>query len=145
MAALIQYVNGVPAIKFPLDELSTCIGRALVSDICIDNKFVSKKHALIEVDESDGISSDRAFYIRDLNSTNHTYVNKTAVKHIRLKDRDRINIGNEVFVFEQDDSDSEIADVILFSEDQDQIDKHGLELNQGAEPGERFSRRLNLF
>lgn len=145
MAALIQYVNGVPAIKFPLDELSTCIGRALVSDICIDNKFVSKKHALIEVDESDGISSDRAFYIRDLNSTNHTYVNKTAVKHIRLKDRDRINIGNEVFVFEQDDSDSEIADVILFSEDQEQIDKHGLELNQGAEPGERFSRRLNLF
>ena len=145
MAALIQYVNGVPAIKFPLDELSTCIGRALVSDICIDNKFVSKKHALIEVDESDGISGDRAFYIRDLNSTNHTYVNKTAVKHIRLKDRDRINIGNEIFVFEQDDSDSEIADVILFSEDQEQIDKHGLEFNQGAEPGERFSRRLNLF
>ena len=145
MAALIQYVNGVPAIKFPLDDGSICIGRALVSDICIDNKFVSKKHALIEPGESDEISGGKAFYVRDLNSTNHTYVNKTVVKHTRLKDKDRIYIGNEVFVFEQDNSESEVSDLNLYPEQQDQVEKLAPEIEQSAEPMERFSRRLNLF
>ncbi|MGD8483815.1 MAG: FHA domain-containing protein [Thioalkalispiraceae bacterium] len=145
MAALIQYVNGVPAIKFSLDELSTYIGRASASDICIDDKYVSKQHALIEVASRQQATEQQAFYIRDLDSTNHTYVNEVPVKRARLKNRDSIRIGEEYFVFEQEEGEEEIAELKAFPGQEQQVSALTSELQDAPKLNKRFSRRLKLF
>ncbi|MEJ2449567.1 MAG: FHA domain-containing protein [Gammaproteobacteria bacterium] len=59
--------------------------------------FVSKHHAIIEiVEEEEGL----AFYLQDLASTNHTYVNDRAIVRTRLHDGDMIRIGKNSFKFD---------------------------------------------
>lgn len=145
MAALIQYVDGIPAIKFSLDELSTYIGRASVCDIYLADKFVSKQHALIEVSDNNKVPGHKEFFIRDLDSTNHTYVNDEPVKHIRLKDKDAIRIGEEIFIFEQDENTPELAELKAFPGQEDQVEKLNSELTHSIKLNPKFSRRLKLF
>lgn len=144
MAALIQYVDGIPAIKFSLDELSTYIGRTSACDIYLANKFVSKQHALIEVSENTGEPEKKDFFIRDLDSTNHTYVNDEPVKHIRLKDKDAIRIGEEIFIFEENENADEIAELKAFPGQEQQVEKLNADKTSSVKPNPRFSRRLKL-
>lgn len=99
MAELIQYANGVPGIKWPLDKTIICIGRSdSKNDISLDDAFASKSHAQIEVvvnDEQSGVD----YYLRDMKSTNHTYLNQTPVEHTRLSHNDTVVIGKSKFVF----------------------------------------------
>ncbi len=70
------------------------IGRDMGCSIRIDDPLVSRKHALIE------FVSDRAF-IKDLGSTNATYVNKNPLKpgeQKRLRKGDIIKIGKAEIV-----------------------------------------------
>jgi pSer/pThr/pTyr-binding forkhead associated (FHA) protein len=138
MAALIQFANGVPAIKFSLQELSTCIGRGLDSDICIADKFVSKQHAIIEARQSKANQQQQDYYIRDLDSTNCTYVNDTPVKRARLKDKDIVRIGEEQFVFESSSQEPLCADVMAFPGQEDTVEKQ-------TEDNSKFSRRIKLY
>jgi predicted component of type VI protein secretion system len=65
------------------------VGRDSACDIVLDNKLVSKKHALIQKIKDD-------FFITDLNSTNGTFVNKDRVpegKYVKLEPGDKIKIG----------------------------------------------------
>ena len=144
MASLIQYVDGVPSIKFSLEELSTYIGRASASDICLSDKFVSKQHALIEVRENKTAACGLDFFIRDLDSMNRTFVNETPVKRVRLKDQDTIRIGEEEFIFTQDDSDTEIAELKAFPGQEERVDELTSEMKYAVKPNKRFSRRLKL-
>lgn len=99
MAELIQYANGVPGIKWPLDKTIIRIGRAdNLNDIPIDDAFASKAHAQIEII----INEDRTgleYYLRDLQSTNHTYLNRSTVSHTKLAHNDTLMIGKSKFVF----------------------------------------------
>lgn len=49
------------------------IGRDLINDVVIDDPLASRKHAIIE-------KVGETFYIRDLKSTNSTYVNSNPLK-----------------------------------------------------------------
>ncbi len=65
------------------------IGRDPSCDIVLDNKLVSKKHALIQKIKDD-------FFITDLHSTNGTFVNKERIpegKYRKLEPGDKIKIG----------------------------------------------------
>lgn len=99
MAELIQYANGVPGIKWPLDKAIVRIGRSdNKNDISLDDAFASKSHAQIEiVCNENGTGLD--YYVRDLQSTNHTYLNQTPVEHIKLSHNDTLVIGKSKFVF----------------------------------------------
>ena len=99
MAELIQYANGVPGIKWPLDKTIIRIGRSdHNNDISLDDGFASKSHAQIEIICSqDG--TDLEYYVRDLKSTNHTYLNQMPVEHSRLSHNDTLVIGKSKFVF----------------------------------------------
>lgn len=146
MAVLIQYANGAPAIKFSLGELQTCIGRGLESDICVPDNFVSKQHAIIEAKPSNSGQRQQDFYIRDLDSTNHTYVNDLPVKKARLKDRDIIRIGEEEFVFECSAEQEQDFDALAaFPRQEDTIEQLSTDVEQAVEPDKRFSRRLRVF
>lgn len=148
MAALIQYANGVPAIKFSLEELQTCIGRGMDSDICIVDKYVSKQHAMIEVKQKSD-QKEKDFYLRDMDSTNHTYVNDVRVKTVRLKDKDIIRIGEEEFVFEisnsSDSEDHTLADLKPFPGQEENVDRLKETMKEGPELNKKFSRRLKLY
>jgi diguanylate cyclase (GGDEF)-like protein len=78
--------------KYNLDAASIIIGRSSKSDIQIDQESVSRNHARI-------INSGKSILIRDLGSTNGTYVNDELVDEYVLRDRDLVKIGRTIFKF----------------------------------------------
>lgn len=79
------------------------IGRKY-GNILIEDEMVSKKHAQID------IIDDEIFYIKDLASTNGTYVNGNKISYYKLKERDKIKIGNTILKFLKNFYDENIAD-----------------------------------
>ena len=61
-------------------------------DIIINDPETSRKHCAIDIYEN-------KFVIRDLESTNGTFINDTRVKEDLLKEGDRIRIGNTLLTF----------------------------------------------
>ncbi len=98
MAILIQYANGVPGVKFSLDSEEITIGRALDNDISVDDEFVSKKHAVIQL-MHDELTDRVDCILIDNDSTNHIYVNNKKISAHRLEENDRIHIGQNEFRF----------------------------------------------
>ena len=74
---------------YKLNKERISIGRNRLSQIVINNNTISKDHAIIEFDE------DNNAIIKDLNSSNGTYVNgqRLKVMPMRLKTGDKITFG----------------------------------------------------
>ena len=98
-ASMIQLHDGVIIAKFPLDKPEVRIGRDPDSDIFIDDKVVSLEHAAVEVVADPDRPNNRKYFIRDLGSTNSTFVNDKAVTHQKLMNEDLIRIGWTTFRF----------------------------------------------
>ncbi|MDR1775639.1 MAG: DUF3662 and FHA domain-containing protein [Actinomycetes bacterium] len=62
------------------------IGRSREVELCVEDKNASRVHAELSYDGD-------AWQITDLGSTNGTQVNERAVKHLELRDGDRIVVG----------------------------------------------------
>ena len=77
---------------FTLQGQSIIVGRASKSDIHIDQESVSRSHCKI-------INTGTAVLLRDLGSTNGTYVNDELVDEYILRDGDLIKIGRCIFKF----------------------------------------------
>lgn len=82
----IEVLDGKKGI-FNLRKRRTVFGRS-DGDFNINDPNVSKKHMVIEVWSGDNI------YVRDLSSTNGTYLNGVRVISSKLKDGDSIQIGS---------------------------------------------------
>src|SRR3954467_2685363 len=78
--------------KFNLDSPNVIIGRSSKSEIQIDQESVSRNHAKI-------INTGKSIILRDLGSTNGTYVNDQLIDEYVLKDGDFIKIGRTIFKF----------------------------------------------
>lgn len=66
------------------------IGRESDNDVIVDNKLASRHHALIQ-------KIKNAYFIRDEESTNGTFVNGIRIpagKYVKLNPGDKITIGN---------------------------------------------------
>lgn len=72
------------------------IGRKSSNDIVIDNLAVSGNHARIE-------SVSSTFVVRDLDSTNGTFVNKKKVSMHNLRHGDVLIIGKHELIFDRSD------------------------------------------
>jgi len=73
---------------FKIDRPSITIGRADDSDVYLNDDGVSRQHAqLIRY-------SNEVMILKDLDSTNGTYINGQPIKAKALKDGDRIQIGS---------------------------------------------------
>ena len=69
------------------------IGRDPANDLVIDHKLASRRHARFEQDET-------GFYIRDLDSTNGTYLNgERVVDRQLLRNNDEVWVADTVMVF----------------------------------------------
>jgi adenylate cyclase len=77
--------------EFPLLE-RTSLGRHPNNSLRLVDREVSKEHCLIE-------RTGAAFLLKDLNSSNGTFVNGRKIREMRLKDGDEISLGNSRLVF----------------------------------------------
>ena len=91
--ACLVVINGVDlGKKYNLTQESTVIGRSSKVDIQIDEESISRNHAVIELDGDELV-------IRDLKSTNGTFVNDRPVEKRGLRDGDQVKIGRTIFKF----------------------------------------------
>jgi len=90
---------------------SVTIGRNDSNDIVIDNLAVSASHARIE-------SVSASFIIKDLGSTNGTFVNEKLVSAHGLRNNDVILVGKHTLIFDRSD-----LDRLRNQEDQDNADE----------------------
>ena len=79
--------------SFPLAQDRIVMGRALSSDIAIEDLNVSRTHAEIRRE------SAAAWSIADLGSTNGTLVNGRHIASIMLQEGDRVTLGTTTFLF----------------------------------------------
>jgi type II secretory pathway predicted ATPase ExeA len=78
--------DGEIVAKRELTEKQYIIGRTDLADIVIEDAYVSKVHAMLQVYAN-------VVVLLDLNSTNGTTVNSTAVQKTILRDNDIISLG----------------------------------------------------
>jgi len=76
----------------PLDKPVIKLGRNINNDIFLENISISRNHAIFNV-RTDGV------YIRDNNSKNGIVLNNKRINEAKLKDKDKIVIGNYVIYF----------------------------------------------
>ncbi|RMD98262.1 MAG: FHA domain-containing protein [Deltaproteobacteria bacterium] len=70
----------------PLDQPKITVGRDPSNTLCLEGQKVSRHHAVI-------VRKNGRCYIKDLNSSNGTYVNGEKIAEKRLEDGDRITMG----------------------------------------------------
>lgn len=100
MAKVVQLHEGVAINKFELgDKPMLRIGRDPDSDIFIDSTVVSNAHAVIEVKDNPESDGAPEYYIKDLNSTNGTFVNDQKIQQQKLQHNDMIRVGWNNFKF----------------------------------------------
>ncbi|MDH5446020.1 MAG: FHA domain-containing protein [Gammaproteobacteria bacterium] len=169
MAELIQYANGVPGIKWPLDKTVVRIGRSEnLNDIAVDDAYASKSHAQIEVVFNQD-TSELEYYVRDLESTNHTFHNQSPIQHVKLSHNDTVMVGKSKFVVliegvreyvsaeqatvitaeKTKNAEESLAEVVeeitrefKHAEDEDDLDSTIFASESGRH---KFSRRLNIY
>ena len=78
--------------EYNLNSASLVIGRSSKCDIQIDQESISRNHSKI-------VNTGKSILIRDLGSTNGTYVNDEPVDEYVLRDGDLIKIGQTIFKF----------------------------------------------
>jgi diguanylate cyclase (GGDEF)-like protein len=78
--------------KYNVDEDTIIIGRSSKANIQIDQESVSRNHCKL-------INTGKTIMLRDLGSTNGTYVNDELVDEYVLRDGDFIKIGRCIFKF----------------------------------------------
>lgn len=99
MAILVQYKNNVAGVKIAIDKSPFRIGRSEDNDLCINDDLSSREHALIEKVTSEQEPQHRHYVIRDLHSTNGTFVNHEPITAHLLIDGDMIRIGQTFFKY----------------------------------------------
>jgi pSer/pThr/pTyr-binding forkhead associated (FHA) protein len=81
-------------MQFPVDRPSVRIGRGSGNEIVLQDTQISRQHAEIS-------QQGDQYFIRDLGSTNGTFVNGQRVTQLRpLHPGDQVQVGDTVFAFE---------------------------------------------
>ena len=78
--------------KYNLENANVLIGRSSKADVQIDQESVSRNHAKV-------INTGKSMILRDLGSTNGTYVNDQLIDEYVLRDGDFVKIGRTIFKF----------------------------------------------
>jgi hypothetical protein len=84
---LIVSFDGVVTARIRLVRDRYLLGRSEVSDIVVDNQYVSKHHAML-------VKSDYGLLLVDMKSRNGTFVNSERVQNRVLQNNDVVSIGD---------------------------------------------------
>jgi transcriptional regulator with GAF, ATPase, and Fis domain len=88
--------------SLPLSEPELSIGRDPLNTVCISDLLLSRRHCVFKKDGN-------KFTISDLDSLNGIFVNKKRVTKCILEHGDRIQLGESVFVFFEQDNEEGIS------------------------------------
>ena len=99
MAHLIVKSEQHGDVRIPLGEAPVFVGRSADKDICLRDLTVSNNHATIVV-------SGERYVLRDMRSTNGTFVNGLQVEERELRNGDEVRIGNTLMVFRDEGADA---------------------------------------
>ncbi len=114
MAIIIQTVDGVIVNRFEIGRDGLRFGRAAGNHVQIDDAAVSNHHAEITLEQHD--HGRETYRIRDIGSTNGTYLNEAKVNSKRLHHKDIIRVGWNNFIFiDENQRDFEKTDKITKS------------------------------
>jgi hypothetical protein len=83
-----------PVQDIRLTRQKTVIGKSADADIQLDDPFASKLHAVFHFEEG-------KFFISDLGSSNHTWLNEKKIMNEELKDGDKIRVGHQNLIFKR--------------------------------------------
>lgn len=91
---LAYLVSSDGATTFPIAKPAVVIGRLKSNEIVLDSSSVSRVHATI-------IQGQDGFVLKDLESTNGTFLNGKKISEQLLKDGDRVTVGTAVLIFKE--------------------------------------------
>lgn len=97
MIKLNHILNGVVVSEIDMKEGDFNIGRSRTCDLQLDDGVVSGHHAVLHIRQSPYMAAIFDVFIKDLGSTNGTFVNGNKIKEVRLKHGDYIKIGTHEF------------------------------------------------
>lgn len=97
MAKVIVKFKDIVRRQVVLQKETTTIGRTAANDIPVENLAISRRHAEI-------IRENDQYRLRDLHSSNGTFVNGVRVTEKILQDGDTILIGKHTLLFIEDDT-----------------------------------------
>jgi len=101
---IVQLVDATVFSKVEITLNGLTLGRSISNDIYLEDPSVSQKHAKLEAKElKDGTI---IYLLKDLQSTNQTFINGNPINESLLADQDIINIGTNTFKFINEDADS---------------------------------------
>lgn len=86
------YPAGVSGSLIPLTYRRLTIGRDQTCDLEVNDDFMSRMHAVLEL-------TDAGYQLSDCNSRNGTFVNDKQISSIVLSPGDQIRLGNHIFKF----------------------------------------------
>jgi hypothetical protein len=83
-----------PLQDIRLTRQKTVIGKSADADIQLNDQFASKLHAVIHFEKG-------KFFISDLGSSNHTWLNEKKIMNEELNDGDKIRVGHQNIIFKR--------------------------------------------
>lgn len=104
MVKLKHIINDVVINEFDMVEGDFTIGRNPGNSLQLEDAVVSGEHAVLSFRPNDYLPEMFDITIRDLGSTNGTYVNNTSITEQKIKHGDSIRIGNHEFKIFDDQS-----------------------------------------
>jgi hypothetical protein len=84
-----------PNLKLRLKKTASVVGRERSCDIHVESFQVSRRHCLLEI-------TDRGLLMKDLDSTNGTFLNGVPVKDGFVADGDRLSLGTYVLTLRRE-------------------------------------------
>ena len=87
-----------------MPENTYSIGRDEDNSISINSTFVSRKHTSIYFEKG-------SFYVKDMGSTNGTFLNSKKVEKSILKDGDQIGVGDRIYVYYQKSKNLDLIEI----------------------------------
>jgi two-component system, cell cycle response regulator len=93
ITVLLRVVEGLELGKgYTVDKVPVSLGRDALCGVSITDTRMSRQHAMLFYYAPD-------FHLKDLGSTNGTFINDKRIKQGIVKNGDRIKIGNTVLEF----------------------------------------------
>ena len=98
--ALVFLTGDLMAVPIPLERAEVILGRALESDVRINDTKISRRHASVSV-VFDEETKRTNYFITDLDSTNGTFLNGRKIQTGEIvQNGDKIAVGDHILRFE---------------------------------------------
>lgn len=104
MIKLKHIINGTVVSEIDLTEGEFTIGRNHGNDLQLDDGDVSGQHAVLTLTPNRYLPEQLDITLRDLGSTNGTYVNRMAIREKEIRHGDLIRICNYEYRVYSDES-----------------------------------------